>query len=123
VAHYVLVCGGRDFANRHRMMDVIEFLARFYGDDLRIMHGAAKGADTLAGDVAAEFGVRCKAFPADWNAHGKKAGPIRNQQMLDYLLWCQSKGHSVQVVAFAGGRGTADMTARAEAAGITVDRN
>ena len=44
------------------------------------------------------------------------------QEMVDYLVMCRSKGHSVQVVAFPGGDGTANMIERAERAGIDVDR-
>lgn len=39
-----------------------------------------------------------KEFPADWKAHGKAAGPIRNKQMAEYadallLIWDgESKG-------------------------------
>jgi len=123
--HYVLLCGGRDFGeftgDEERVVEAVRFLAVFYGDKLRVMHGAARGADRLGGKAAISFGVPVKEFPADWDTHGKKAGSIRNQRMLDYLLMCQRKGHSVQVVAFPGGTGTADMIRRAEAAGITVD--
>lgn len=55
-------------------------------------------------------------FPADWSRHGKAAGPIRNQQMLD-------EGKPDIVVAITDkpleeSRGTADMVRRAQAAGI-----
>lgn len=125
--HYTLICGGRNFGDftgdEERVVEAVRFLAVFYGDKLRVMHGDAKGADRLAGKAAVQFGVPVKSFPADWKTHPKAAGPIRNQQMLDYLIWCRSKGHSVQVVAFPGGKGTADMVERAEAAGINVDRS
>ena len=49
-------------------------------------------------------------MPADWTKHGKAAGPIRNQKMLDE---CPDL-----VVAFPGGKGTADMVRRAMKAGI-----
>jgi len=50
---------------------------------------------------------------ANWAELGRKAGPIRNQQMLD-------EGKPNLVVAFPGGRGTADIVRRARAAGIEV---
>jgi hypothetical protein len=51
--------------------------------------------------------------PAEWETHGRKAGPIRNARMLE---------HQPQlVVAFpGGGRGTADMIAKAREAGVEV---
>lgn len=122
VNHYVLVCGGRDFDSYTSAREAIEILFWVYGDRLRIMHGDARGADRLAARIADDLGIPCKAFPADWTTHGKKAGPIRNQQMLDYLKMCRRKGHSVQVLAFPGGRGTAHMIEIAENAAVTVDR-
>jgi len=50
---------------------------------------------------------------AKWSKHGRAAGPIRNQEMIDE---CKPD----LVVAFPGGRGTADMVRRAKAAGIRV---
>jgi len=121
VNHYVCITGGRDFKEYDRVKEVIRILAAFYGDKLRFMHGDAKGADRLGRDAAIEFGVPIKKFPADWDTHGKAAGPIRNQEMIDYLKMCRRKGHSVQVIAFPGGDGTADMVKRAETALIDVD--
>ena len=78
-----------------------------------IVSGCARGADTLGIEWAEASGVEVARFPADWNTHGRAAGPIRNQQMLD-------EGKPDLVVAFPGGRGTADMARRARAAGIKL---
>jgi hypothetical protein len=119
--HYLLVCGGREFDDYARVREPIEILFWVYGDRLRIMHGNAKGADKLAGRVADDLGIPCKEFPADWGKYGRGAGPIRNREMLDYLKMCRRKGHSVQVISFPGGTGTADMVEIAESADINVD--
>ena len=58
-------------------------------------------------------GVSYAPNPARWAELGRRAGPIRNQEMLD--LWVPDG-----VVAFPGGAGTADMVARARAACVTV---
>ena len=71
-----------------------------------IIHDGAPGADTLAAEVAQELGIRARAYPADWRKHGRAAGPIRNQLMLD-------DGKPDILVAFPGGKGTADMIRRA----------
>ena len=122
MAHYVCCTGGRGYDDYDSVLQVVTALAVFYGEDLRCMDGKARGADTLFHRAALSLGVRTKRFPADWDKHGKKAGHIRNQEMVDYLVMCRSKGHSVQVVAFPGGDGTANMIERAERAGIDVDR-
>lgn len=108
----VLVCGGRDFADRRAVFGALEALNTERGIGC-IIHGAARGADSLAGDWATANGVLAECHPADWEAHGKAAGPIRNASMLE-----SSKPDLV--VAFPGGRGTADMVARARAAGVEV---
>lgn len=53
------------------------------------------------------------SFPADWAAHGRSAGPLRNARML-------AEFKPDVVIAFKGSRGTQDMVSRAEAAGIRV---
>lgn len=48
-----------------------------------VIHGAARGADRIAGRLALTYGLKVIDFPADWMGHGKAAGPIRNKLMLD----------------------------------------
>ena len=48
-----------------------------------LIHGGARGADTIAKVIAIFIGIPVQEFPADWKTYGKKAGSIRNQQMLD----------------------------------------
>lgn len=74
------------------------------------------GADALAALWSAKIGLSSHArYNADWSLYGKAAGPIRNQRMID-------KGKPDLVVAFPGGRGTADLVQRAEVAGVPVIR-
>ena len=79
-----------------------------------VIHGAAGGVDEQAMIAAQTLpGVKHLPFQADWNAHGRAAGPIRNKRMLD-------EGRPELVVAFPGGRGTANMVKQAKAAGVKV---
>ena len=48
------------------------------------MSGGAKGADDAGEDWAIANEIPVKLFPADWNAHGKAAGKLRNRAMADY---------------------------------------
>lgn len=70
------------------------------------------GADRMARKFGAWADIPVETFPADWSL-GKKAGPIRNRKMIE-------KGKPDLVVAFEGGRGTANMVEQARAAGIRV---
>lgn len=57
-----------------------------------VVCGQAKGVDTLGFQYAFDNNIPIKTFPADWETHGKAAGPIRNMQMAKYadaliLVW------------------------------------
>ena len=75
--------------------------------------GGAKGADELARDWARIRNVWLITYPADWDRHGKAAGPIRNEHMLREF-------EPDLVVAFPGGRGTQHMVSIALSAGVRV---
>lgn len=107
----VLVCGGRDYGDYRRVCAVLDAI-HAETPILGIIHGNARGADLLAHSWALGRRVGGWACPANWSRDGKRAGPLRNQRML---------GHSPDlVVAFPGGRGTADMVKCARAAGVRV---
>ena len=112
----VIVCGGRDFDDAALLEHTLNRLHSERGIRV-IIHGAARGADSLAGAWArtriASGPIEEIACPANWERDGKAAGPIRNQYML-------ATHKPDLVVAFSGGRGTADMVRRARAAGIEV---
>ena len=78
-----------------------------------IIHGDANGADRLASQWAVDNGLKVEPYPADWAKQGRAAGPIRNKRMLE-------EGKPDLVVAFPGGRGTANMTKQAGEAGVPV---
>jgi hypothetical protein len=107
-----LVCGGRDFSDWELLDRALSFIQKWYGISC-IIEGDFRGADRMAGYWARKHRITNHKFPADWKKHGKRAGPIRNQQMLD-------EGRPDYVVAFPGDRGTADMVARARRSGVEV---
>lgn len=106
----VLVCGSRDFNDKDLMEDVLK---RF--NISCIIEGEARGADRLARDYAERQGIPVLSFPAQWDLHGKAAGPIRNTEMLRV-------GKPEMVVAFRGpnSRGTQNMINQSRKAGIAV---
>lgn len=110
----VLVCGSRDFADRFHMREALAALPRDLA--ITIIHGGARGADALADKAARELGFAVEEYQADWHKHGRAAGPLRNQRMLD-------EGKPDRVIAFPlpGSIGTWDMVRRARKAGIAVD--
>lgn len=77
-----------------------------------LIHGAAKGVDTIAGNWAENVGVPVYAVKAEWSRFGDNAGPMRNAAML--------LARPDFVVAFPGGDGTANMKDLARRAGVAV---
>ncbi len=118
----VLVCGGRDYTDIITGGEIVrEALSTLFLNppekrDVVLITGCAKGADRipilLYEGEEDEWGGLLK-FPADWEKHGKSAGPIRNQQML-------KEGKPNLVIAFPGGKGTAHMVSIAKKAGVEV---
>lgn len=104
--------GGRDF---HDRVAGEAFLTRFHDSHgiTLVIHGAARGADRIAASWAFRRRIKCWPFPADWDSYGRGAGLIRNAEML-------VASQPDIVIAFPGGTGTADMVARAHAAGVPV---
>lgn len=109
----VLVCGGRDFADSDFIHNTLCELHEQRGPFKVVIHGCATGADSEAQNWAEMMGIKQAPYRADWRLYGRAAGPMRNQRMLD-------EGKPDMVIAFPGGRGTADMIRRAEASGVKV---
>lgn len=110
----VLICGSRAWNDPRPIWKLLEYLADSEYE-YEIIHGAAPGADTIAGFVAEALGLRVTSIPADWSRYGKAAGPFRNQQMLDLK--------PDRVVAFrmpGTSRGTDDMILKAVKAKVPV---
>ena len=104
----VLVCGGRDYKNRRRVFEELDAAQ----PDI-VIEGGASGADSLAFQWAQARQKPVITHFANWHKLGKKAGPIRNKEMLDQ--W-----EPDQVLAFPGGVGTANMVKQANERGIPV---
>lgn len=112
-ARFVLaVCGGRDYADRDRVLATLDRVHAKRPVTLLVQGDCPTGADAFTRDWARARHLPCLGFPAAWETEGRAAGPLRNARMVAYGL--------DGLVAFPGGRGTADMTRRCHAAGVTV---
>jgi hypothetical protein len=108
----VLVCGGRDYWNYAKIKQVLDEQHAKTPISC-VIHGDARGADRLGARWAMTNRVTAEAYPANWDMFGKAAGHIRNKHMLIY-------GKPSLVIAFPGGRGTANMIQQARYANIPV---
>jgi hypothetical protein len=79
VALKIIVSGDREWKNKLLMRHVMSQLPT----DTQLVHGGARGADKMSGEVATELGwPKPIVMNANWKKFGKGAGPIRNQEML-----------------------------------------
>lgn len=103
----VLVCGGREFTDRAFIFEQLDALHAQYPFHI-VIHGCARGADTLAGEWAEERKIKVAKFPVsreEWKKYGWRAGHLRNERMI-------VEGKPTMGIAFPGAGGTADMTRR-----------
>jgi len=124
----ILVCGGRDYGLRtnpetgkkeryqpevDHIWHTLDTIRSAIRRPLVVIEGEQRGVDLLAREWAEEKGLEVRGFPADWDRYKKRAGFIRNDQML-------KEGNPHAVIAFPGGVGTRMMVGLARRAGVPV---
>ena len=117
----ILVTGSRDWTDREAIAEALSELTKECLHGCVLIHGDAEGADRLAQTIVRDWratfggGWYIDRYPALWETYGKKAGPIRNAQMLD-----EGKPGICLAFPLPGSKGTWDMIRKANAAGIEV---
>lgn len=106
----VLFTGSRDWTNVDKVVEVMLELP----PDTVIVHGGARGLDTIVDRVAKAIGLKVIPYPADWSTNDAREGLYRNSQMLheskpDKVLGFRTKLNS---------KGTNDMLKKAGQSGI-----
>ncbi|MFI2909427.1 DUF2493 domain-containing protein [Streptomyces sp. PDY-4] len=112
----LLVTGSRSWSDVALLEGVIGevlWLGRYRPRDVLLIHGACpQGADAMADRFAREIGMSVRRHPADWDAYRKRAGFIRNAEMV-------SAGADLCFAFIKAGSPGASMTAAlAKKAGI-----
>jgi hypothetical protein len=103
------IVGSRHFASREVVQRFLESMPR----DAIVVSGGAEGVDSWSVEIGRSLGMQTLVFQADWHRRGRKAGPIRNAEIV---------GHIDELVAFWDGRsrGTLNTIALATKAGLPV---
>lgn len=115
----ILVCGGRHFDDYALLEKTIDdIVAENCLKGVEIVSGHCDGADKLGELYAEKHFSALKIFPAEWKKYGKRAGPMRNKQMVDYISGFKNK----IVIAFVSEntKGTRNTIALAKKANIRV---
>lgn len=100
-----IIAGGRKYMFTSSDLKMLNTTHSKY-NITQVVSGGATGADRCGETWAGVRNIYVKKFPADWNKHGRAAGPIRNKQMAEYAN---------AVILFPGGKGTDNMKKLAEA--------
>lgn len=102
----VLICGDRHWYDRKMIFRLMQ--SELAQNDT-VITGGAPGADTIAMNCAFLLKINVEVIMAQWRTYGPRAGPMRNQEMIDML--------PNQVWAFHddidNSKGTKDLVARA----------
>lgn len=112
----VVITGSRDWTDAEAIHAVMA------GADFLIVGDCPTGADAIALAYAKANDIMYAVLVADWKKHGNKAGPIRNQAMVDRALLERDEGMEVRCYAFPlpGSLGTVDCANRMRKAGFVV---
>lgn len=76
----VIIAGSRDL---HCYDVLLEMIEECGWNITEIISGGAKGVDALGERYATEMNIPLKIYPANWEKHGRAAGPIRNRKMAE----------------------------------------
>lgn len=84
----IIIAGTRTLSDydllRKVMSQAFGFLSMQEIQEMKIVSGGCRGADKVGETFAHNNGLICVRFPANWNLYGKKAGPLRNEEMAKY---------------------------------------
>lgn len=94
----ILIAGDRYWTDLNCIKKAIE---TFDSKETLIVHGACQGADQIGAKVANHLNFKVQSFPADWKKYGHAAGPIRNKQMVDYMLNMKKLDKELDLQVFA----------------------
>lgn len=73
-----IIAGGRDIIDYNILLEAI---TESNITITAVVSGGAKGADALGEQYAESMNLPLHIFNADWETHGRAAGPIRNRKM------------------------------------------
>ena len=109
----LIIAGSRHFEDDELFEASVVQWIEDHGPITEVISGMALGADSLGYSYAVRNKIPVECFPADWAAHGRAAGPIRNGQMA-------KRGEALLAFKAPTSKGTAGMIKLAEKNGLDI---
>lgn len=109
----LIICGSRDIVPDYATVTELIDAATNGVVPKLIISGGCRGVDAVGEEWAHDHDVPLRVYQAQWDAHGKKAGPLRNAAMV-------AEADAVVAICYPDSRGTMDCVRRAQAKGIPV---
>ena len=78
----VAIVGSRSINDQMFVEYLFRCFTYIFGKPTKIISGGARGIDTFAEDFAHTFNIDLQVFKPDWAKYGKKAGFIRNEDII-----------------------------------------
>lgn len=114
----VIIAGSRDITD----FSLIEKAVKNSGFNItEVISGGARGVDKLGEFWAKKHNIPCTIFHAKWDQLGKKAGPIRNQEMADYANSDPTIQGALIAVWNGVSTGTKDMISRMKDSAVHIE--
>lgn len=95
----IIIAGSRKFNDYSTLSNIVDHILKlrvykkgYKPNDIEVVCGMAKGADTLGERYAKANGIKIKYFPAEWDKYGKSAGYHRNKAMAKYASYKMGYG-------------------------------
>lgn len=106
------VPGSQGFINRVLTTFLQHINFDYEEDQLVVVDGMAKGADTAGHNWAINYHFLTRRFPANWSQYGKRAGYIRNAEMAAFLRNAPNKAYAIGFIdkPLAESKGSKMMT-------------
>lgn len=105
-----VIAGSRTIKDYGIVLDAIE---KSGFNITEVVSGTAEGVDKLGERFAMDEAIPITRFPANWKKHGKKAGILRNEEMITYVqqhfggaivVWDGSSVGSKHTISLANSR-------------------
>lgn len=106
------IVGSRTIVDKDFVFETLDYFTQNIKEEIIVVSGGAKGIDSLGELWAKEKGYKTEIYLPDWDLHGKKAGFIRNSEIVDAAT------HLIAITT--GSNGTANSISKAQKRGIPV---